>query len=176
MRVSSSRRSCGLSAILKMEAIFTSLGLSPTAENAANFDGTAFFASGSPLTTLNPATGQPLGTVTQGTDADYERCMTAALGARRAWAETPAPVRGEVVRKIGDELRKHKAALGALVSLEMGKILSEGLGEVQEFIDICDYAAGLSRMMGGQVLPSERAGHTLLECWSPIGVVAVISA
>ena len=114
--------------------------------------------------------------MTQGTDADYERCMGAAVGAKRAWAATPAPARGDVVRRIGDALRAKKAALGALVSLEMGKVLSEGLGEVQEFIDVCDYAAGLSRMLAGQVLPSERAGHTLIETWNPLGVVAIITA
>ncbi|KAG9510919.1 Alpha-aminoadipic semialdehyde dehydrogenase, partial [Fragariocoptes setiger] len=88
----------------------------------------------------------------------------------------PMPERGEIVRQIGDRLRTHKRDLGKLISLEMGKILTEGEGEVQEFIDICDYAAGLSRMIGGQIIPSERSGHTLLEMWNPLGTIGVITA
>jgi aldehyde dehydrogenase family 7 protein A1 len=90
--------------------------------------------------------------------------------------QTPAPKRGEIVRQIGDALRAKLHALGALVSLEMGKIKAEGVGEVQEFIDICDLAVGLSRTIAGQVLPSERADHTLLECWNPLGNVGIITA
>lgn len=90
--------------------------------------------------------------------------------------QTPAPARGEIVRQIGDALRAKREALGSLVSLEMGKILSEGIGEVQEFIDICDLATGLSRSISGQVIPSERPGHTLLECWNPLGNVGIITA
>lgn len=92
------------------------------------------------------------------------------------WREVPAPARGLVVRAIGEELRKHKRALGELVSLEMGKILAEGLGEVQESIDIADFAVGLSRQLPGQVFPSERAGHRMFEQWLPLGPVGVITA
>lgn len=88
----------------------------------------------------------------------------------------PAPQRGEIVRQIGEELRKYREPLGKLVSLEMGKILPEGVGEVQEFIDICDYAVGLSRMFAGQILPSERSQHVILEQWRPLGTVGIISA
>jgi aldehyde dehydrogenase family 7 protein A1 len=90
--------------------------------------------------------------------------------------DIPAPQRGEIVRQIGNGLRERKADLGRLVSLEMGKILSEGEGEVQEYIDICDYAVGLSRMLDGKVLPSERPGHVLMENWNPLGCVGIITA
>jgi len=86
------------------------------------------------------------------------------------------PKRGEIVRQIGDELRAKKVALGKLVSLEMGKILAEGIGEIQEFIDICDYATGLSRTINGSLLPSERASHVLMEVWNPLGAVGIITA
>jgi aldehyde dehydrogenase family 7 protein A1 len=85
--------------------------------------------------------------------------------AQPSWLLTPAPRRGEIVRQIGERLRKHRVALGALISLEMGKIASEGVGEVQEFIDMCDLAAGMARQLPGQVLPSEREEHLLLEYW-----------
>jgi aldehyde dehydrogenase family 7 protein A1 len=95
---------------------------------------------------------------------------------RVRWQTTPAPVRGEIVRQIGDSLRQKKEALGALVTMEMGKIKSEGLGEVQEFIDICDFATGLSRSLEGKVIPSERPGHFMIENWNPVGNVGVITA
>uniref|UniRef100_A0A287A399 aldehyde dehydrogenase (NAD(+)) n=1 Tax=Sus scrofa TaxID=9823 RepID=A0A287A399_PIG len=90
--------------------------------------------------------------------------------------EIPAPKRGEIVRQIGDALREKIQVLGSLVSLEMGKILVEGVGEVQEYVDICDYAVGLSRMIGGPILPSERPGHALIEQWNPVGLVGIITA
>ena len=152
------------------------LGLSAAAENAGVYAGGGrWLGSGEPLVSASPASGRALATVRQGSAEDYDACLAAMAGARRAWAETPAPARGEVVRQIGDALRAKKAALGRLVSLEMGKIASEGLGEVQEAIDVCDMAVGMSRTIAGGVLPSERAGHTLLECWHPIGGVGVIT-
>lgn len=90
--------------------------------------------------------------------------------------QLPAPKRGEIVRQIGDALRAKHEPLGHLVSLEMGKILSEGMGEVQEFIDICDLAVGLSRAINGQIIPSERPGHALMEFWNPLGMVGIITA
>src|SRR5204863_6310057 len=93
-----------------------------------------------------------------------------------AWRMTPAPQRGEIVREIGNELRLHKADLGALVSIEMGKILAEGLGEVQEMIDICDFAVGLSRQLYGFTMHSERPAHRMYEQYHPLGIVGVISA
>lgn len=92
------------------------------------------------------------------------------------WVTTPAPVRGEIVRQIGEGLRAKKDALGALLTLEMGKVRSEGLGEVQEYIDICDMAVGMSRTIDGKVLNSERPGHFMMEVWNPIGNVGVITA
>lgn len=102
--------------------------------------------------------------------------MTACEEAWQIWADMPAPKRGEIVRQIGDALREKLEPLGKLVSLEMGKILPEGIGEVQEYVDICDYAVGLSRMLPGSVIPSERPGHALLECWNPLGVIGIITA
>ena len=157
-------------------SIITALGLSVTEENPGCFDGSAWVGSGELLTTHRPSTGAPLATVRGGTPAEYEACMGATVAARRAWAETPAPARGEVVRRIGDALRAKREALGALIALEMGKVLSEGVGEVQEFIDICDFAVGLSRQLNGAVIPSERAGHALLEVYNPLGTVAIITA
>jgi hypothetical protein len=97
-------------------------------------------------------------------------------GAFDEWRMVPAPQRGEIVREIGDELRAHKDDLGALVTLEMGKILAEGLGEVQEMIDIADFAVGLSRQLYGLTMHSERPGHRMYEQWHPLGIVGVISA
>jgi aldehyde dehydrogenase (NAD+) len=108
--------------------------------------------------------------------ADYAAVMSRATAAFAEWRMIPAPKRGEIVREIGNELRLHKADLGALVSLEMGKILPEGLGEVQEMIDICDFAVGLSRQLYGLTMHSERPGHRMYEQWHPLGVVGVISA
>lgn len=111
-----------------------------------------------------------------GTIANYNEAVTESNKAWNVWADLPAPQRGEIVRQIGNALRERKEDLGKLIALEMGKILSEGEGEVQEYIDICDYAVGLSRMLKGQVLPSERPNHVLLENWNPLGTIGIISA
>ncbi len=124
----------------------------------------------------NPATGAAIGAVSLDDAAGLERATGRAVKAFKAWREVPAPERGLVVRAIGEEFRQFKQPLGELVSMEMGKILSEGLGEVQETIDIADFAVGLSRQLPGQVLPSERRGHRLLEQWLPLGPIAVITA
>lgn len=126
---------------------------------------------------LDPSTGEVIGEVQFATLADYQTAIQEMDKVKHAWAETPAPVRGEVVRKIGEKLRQHKEDLGFMVSLEMGKILTEGLGEIQEAIDICDYAVGLSRSLNGQVIPSERPGHIMMERFSPLkGHVGIITA
>ena len=125
---------------------------------------------------LNPATGQPLAGVKLDGAAELEAAIERARAAFLKWRLVPAPERGEVVRRIGHALREHKDALGALVSMEVGKIRSEGLGEVQETIDIADYATGLSRMIGGRTMPSERADHRLFEQWQPLGPIGVITA
>ncbi|NXP51206.1 AL7A1 dehydrogenase, partial [Heliornis fulica] len=107
---------------------------------------------------------------------DYEETVKKAKDAWKIWADIPAPKRGSIVRQIGDALREKKKVLGSLVSLEMGKIIVESVGEVQEYVDICDYAVGLSRMIGGPILPSERPGHVLMEQWNPVGLVGIITA
>ncbi len=132
--------------------------------------------SGRELVSLNPSTGEPLAKIkTAGAD-DYEMVVRRAADAFLDWRMIPAPRRGEIVREIGNELRAHKAELGALVSLEMGKILAEGMGEVQEMIDIADFAVGLSRQLYGLTMHSERPGHRMYEQWHPLGIVGVISA
>jgi aldehyde dehydrogenase (NAD+) len=131
---------------------------------------------GGEMKSLNPATGEPLARVQLAGPSDYE-CVVARAGeAFVQWRMMPAPKRGEIVREIGDELRAHKTDLGALVALEMGKILAEGLGEVQEMIDIADFAVGLSRQLYGLTMHSERPGHRMYEQWHPLGIVGVISA
>lgn len=125
---------------------------------------------------MNPATNKPIAKIRMGSLADYESCVKAMESEKVRWAKTPAPVRGEVVRQIGEAFRQKKEALGLLISLEMGKIKSEGLGEVQEYIDICDFATGLSRTIEGKVLPSERPGHFMMEQWNPLGLTGCITA
>lgn len=144
-------------------------------ENPGFYNG-KWGGSGEPVTTYNPTTGAPIARVRQTTPAEYEECIQAMEAAKRDWQLTPAPKRGDIVRQIGDALRKKKEPLAKLVSLEMGKILPEAVGEVQEFIDMCDYAAGLSRMLTGQIIPSERPGHVILETWNPLGLVGIITA
>jgi len=124
----------------------------------------------------NPATGERLGSVQPASESDLEQVLASAVAAAATWREVPAPQRGELIRLMGEALRAAKQDLGTLVSLENGKILAEGLGEVQEMIDIADFAVGLSRMLYGNTMHSERAGHRMYEQWHPLGVVAVISA
>lgn len=136
----------------------------------------AWTGSGSEIPCFNPTTGKVISMVKQATIEELDTCLSKAEEAKQVWMNTPAPIRGEVIRQIGEALRAKKEPLGKLVSLVMGKILSEGLGEIQEMIDICDYALGLSRQLEGKVLPSERPKHLLLEVWNPLGVIGVISA
>ena len=132
--------------------------------------------SGGEIESLNPSTGEPLAKVARAGPEDYEYVVAQAQEAFLEWRMIPAPKRGEIVRGIANELRAHKADLGALVSLEMGKILAEGLGEVQEMIDIADFSVGLSRQLYGLTMHSERPGHRMYEQWHPLGIVGVISA
>ncbi|MBV8783641.1 MAG: aldehyde dehydrogenase family protein [Gammaproteobacteria bacterium] len=134
-------------------------------------------ASAAPLVNVrNPADGTLIAQVRPPSEADYEAVITSATAAAAAWREVPAPKRGEAVRLLGEELRRHKNDLGTLVSLENGKILAEGIGEVQEMIDIADFAVGQSRMLYGLTMHSERAQHRMAEQWHPLGVVGIISA
>jgi L-aminoadipate-semialdehyde dehydrogenase len=132
--------------------------------------------SGKELVSYSPIDGEPIATIVQAGEDDYERVMTEAEAAFSTWRVLPAPKRGEIVRQIGEELRAHKEALGKLVTLEMGKIYAEGQGEVQEMIDICDFAVGLSRQLYGKAMHSERPSHRMYEQWHPLGVVGIISA
>ncbi|HMS15206.1 MAG TPA: aldehyde dehydrogenase family protein [Planctomycetota bacterium] len=128
------------------------------------------------LKSHSPIDGTLLGSVYEGDVATYEAVMKEAEAGFRKWRSMPAPARGEVVRQMGNALRAKKAELGRLVSLEMGKLLSEGEGEVQEMIDIADFAVGLSRQLYGMTMPSERPGHRMYEQWQPLGVVGIITA
>ena len=132
--------------------------------------------SGNQIHSVSPIDGQTLASLKADNAAHVAAKITSAHAAHLQWREIPAPRRGELVRLFGEELRTHKAALGQLVTLEAGKILQEGLGEVQEMIDICDFAVGLSRQLYGLTIASERPGHRMMEQWHPVGVVGVISA
>lgn len=131
---------------------------------------------GALLESFSPVDGQKIGAVMQAAQADYDRAVETASLAFKTWRSIPAPKRGEIVRQMGVKLREYKRELGALVSYEMGKSLQEGLGEVQEMIDICDFATGLSRQLYGLTMHSERPQHRMYEQWHPMGVVGIISA
>lgn len=150
------------------------LGLSR--KNEGSFDGKNWFANGDEKTSISPINDKPIASVIESSLADYKQCRNSTRDAWKIWADLPMPKRGDIVRQIGYKLMENKQALGSLISLEMGKILAEGEGEVQEFIDICDYASGLSRMIAGSVLPSERINHQLFEMWNPIGPIGIITA
>jgi aldehyde dehydrogenase (NAD+) len=132
--------------------------------------------AGGDLPVHSPVTGEEIARLKGMSAAEVGKSIEAADEAFRAWRLVPAPKRGELVRLLGEELRAHKADLGRLVSIEVGKIPSEGLGEVQEMIDICDFAVGLSRQLYGLTIATERPGHRMMETWHPLGVVGVISA
>ena len=131
---------------------------------------------GPELPSVNPTTGEEIARVRQASAEDYEAVVAASVSAFETWRMVPAPRRGEVVRQLGDELRAQKEPLGRLVSLEMGKVLSEGLGEVQEMIDVCDFAVGLSRQLYGNTMHSERPLHRMYEQWHPLGPVGIVTA
>ena len=150
------------------------LGVQPVSRGACA--GSWLDTRGPELVSFNPSTGEPLARITQATPDDYEAVVRAAALAFASWRMVPAPKRGEVVRQLGDELRTYKDALGRLVSLEAGKILSEGLGEVQEMIDVCDFAVGLSRQLYGLSMHSERPQHRMYEQWHPLGPIGIVSA
>ena len=162
---------------LDLNALLSRLGLD--AVNPSAWSGSQGFSRGAPGTLINvrnPANGTLIAQVRPASAAEYEEVIASATQAAAAWREVPAPKRGEAVRLMGEELRRHKQDLGTLVSLENGKILAEGLGEVQEMIDIADFAVGQSRMLYGLTMHSERPQHRMSEQWHPLGVVGVISA
>jgi aldehyde dehydrogenase (NAD+) len=133
-------------------------------------------ADASSITARTPVTGEDLFTVRAADSTDVGRAIDAAHEAFLQWRVVPGPVRGQLVKRLGALLTEHKADVAALISIEVGKITSEALGEVQEMIDICDFAVGLSRQLEGRTMPSERPGHRLMETWHPLGVVGVVSA
>ena len=156
-----------------MQSLFKKLGIE--AENPGAFNG-EWSGSGPIIEKFSPIDGKLLGRVRTATDAEYEKTITRAQEAFEKWRVTPGPVRGETVRQLGNALRELKSELGQLVTFESGKIIAEGEGEVQEMIDICDFAVGQSRMLYGLTIQSERPNHRLMEQWHPLGLVAIISA
>ncbi|MFN7119806.1 MAG: aldehyde dehydrogenase family protein [Saprospiraceae bacterium] len=144
--------------------------------NAGTSTGLQSSDSGNYIYSYSPVDGELIGCVSETTPEEYENVIKTAQEAFKTWRMLPAPKRGEIVRQYGDELRKHKDALGRLVSYEMGKSLQEGWGEVQEMIDICDFAVGLSRQLYGLTIQSERPQHRMFEQWHPLGIVGIISA
>ena len=144
--------------------------------NEGTSTGVNNFSNGPTLESYSPVDGQLIGSVKCTSEADYEKVMQSATAAFQTFRVMPAPQRGEIVRQFGEKLRQNKEALGKLVSYEMGKSLQEGYGEVQEMIDICDFAVGLSRQLHGLTMHSERPGHRMYEQYHPMGVVGIISA
>ena len=145
-------------------------------DNKGTSTGGKWFASGKVIESYSPVDGKLIAKVTSSSKKDYEKVISEAEKAFKEFRLMPAPKRGEIVRQFGDKLRKHKDDLGKLVSYEMGKSLQEGLGEVQEMIDICDFAVGLSRQLHGFTMHSERPGHRMYEQYHPLGIVGIISA
>ena len=144
--------------------------------NQGTSTGNNFFGNGQIIESYSPVDGKLIGKVITTTKEDYENVMESAQSAFKSWRLVPAPQRGEIVRQFGNKLRELKQPLGELVSYEMGKSLQEGLGEVQEMIDICDFAVGLSRQLHGLTMHSERPGHRMYEQYHPLGIVGIISA
>jgi aldehyde dehydrogenase (NAD+) len=157
-----------------LEAHLKQLGIAT--ENHGVSTGTSFWGSGTPIQSFSPTNGKLIAEVSSATKEDYEKVIAQATSAQKEWRKMPAPQRGEIVRQFGDKLRVHKEALGTLVSYEMGKSYQEGLGEVQEMIDICDFAVGQSRQLYGLTMHSERPGHRMYEQYHPLGIVGIISA
>jgi len=155
--------------------VLAELGLGDDPRFVAEVSGTETPSDGV-VVVRNPATNEPIAGVRLDDQDSCEATLAGAVESFRAWRCVPAPVRGQVIRAIGDELRAHKDALGRLVSIEVGKILAEGLGEVQETIDIADFAVGLSRQLHGITMPSERPDHRMFEQWLPLGPIGVITA
>lgn len=167
-----------------MAEVMTDLGIKnildqfgiETTNNGASTGGHWFNTRGEKIDSVSPVNGEVIASVNAATEADYEAVILKAQEAFTEWRMWPAPKRGEVVRQLAVKLREYKEPLGKLVSFEMGKSLQEGLGEVQEMIDICDFAVGLSRQLHGLTMHSERPGHRMYEQYHPLGIVGIISA
>ena len=160
---------------MDIKKILNSLGIESENSGAA-IGGNWLKTSGDEIISYSPVNGKEIGRVVSATEQDYQKCINAGLVAFSNWRMLPAPQRGEIVRQFGEALRSKKEALGALVSYEMGKSFQEGLGEVQEMIDICDFAVGLSRQLHGLTMHSERPMHRMYEQYHPLGIVGIISA
>lgn len=164
-------------------AVETSFGIEEALKNLGVADvnngtstGSKSMGGGAQINSYSPVDGKLIGSVSSTTKEEYEQVIASAQNAFTDWKEMPAPKRGEIVRQFGNKLRAYKEDLGKLVSYEMGKSYQEGLGEVQEMIDICDFAVGLSRQLHGLTIKSERPGHHMQEQWHPLGIVGIISA
>jgi aldehyde dehydrogenase (NAD+) len=157
-----------------MQDVLKALGIKEVNDGCST--GSTWFANGEIIESYSPVDGKLIAKIKTGTKADYQKVIIAATTAFKYWRSIPAPKRGEYVRQFGEKLRAKKAMLGKLVSYEMGKSYQEGLGEVQEMIDICDFAVGLSRQLYGLTIQSERGNHRMMEQWHPLGVVGIISA
>jgi aldehyde dehydrogenase (NAD+) len=156
------------------EEIFATLGLESS--NSGVFAGEWLQAGGETVDVINPTTGESLATATLASLDDYDTVVANSVETFQLWRQLPAPKRGDYIRRLGNALRENIDALGGLVTLEMGKILPEAVGEVQEMVDICDFAVGLSRQLYGNTMTSERPDHRMYEHWHPLGLVGVISA
>ena len=159
---------------IDIKAALVELDINP--KNSGTSSGTKWMSSGKDIESYSPVDGAKIGTVTTTTTDEFDKVMIASTSAFKTWKLIPAPQRGEIVRQFGERLRSLKNPLGQLVSYEMGKSLQEGLGEVQEMIDICDFAVGLSRQLNGLTMHSERPGHRMYEQYHPLGIVGIISA
>ena len=157
-----------------IQSTLKALGLKDINEGCST--GKDWFSSGELLESYSPVDGKLIGKIKTATKTDYQKIISTSKAAFNYWREIPAPKRGEIVRQFGDKLRAKKSDLGKLVSYEMGKSLQEGLGEVQEMIDICDFAVGQSRQLYGIQMHSERPNHRMMEQWHPLGIVGIISA
>jgi aldehyde dehydrogenase (NAD+) len=162
---------------IDINSILSKLGLAAVNPGAwSGSKGWSTSQEGTLINVRNPANGTVIAQVRPASESDYENVIASAAETAAIWRTVPAPKRGEAIRLLGEELRRHKTELGTLVSLENGKILAEGLGEVQEMIDIADFAVGQSRMLYGNTMHSERPQHRMYEQWHPLGVVGIISA
>jgi aldehyde dehydrogenase (NAD+) len=161
-------------AVKEIQPTLDNLGIKETNEGCST--GRENFSNGGTIESVSPVDGEIIATVKSASKEDFEKVVTTAQEAFKTWRMTPAPERGEIVRQYGEKLRKHKKDLGTLVSYEMGKSLQEGMGEVQEMIDICDFAVGLSRQLHGVTMHSERFKHRMYEQYHPLGIVGIISA
>jgi len=159
---------------MKIDISLQKLGID--VNNLGTSTGSNFFATGDKIDSISPVDGSLIGTVTSTSSEDYEKVIKSAQNAFTFFRTMPAPKRGDMVRQFGNKLRELKEPLGMLVSYEMGKSFQEGLGEVQEMIDICDFALGLSRQLHGLTMHSERPGHRMYEQYHPLGIVGIISA